>query len=123
MTPDVLDRIVAGIRTVVDDHIQDREVFAWRFTLPVDATDPVHGELESQWRGTHPGRPSAGEATYEIALSLVGEPGELTDADTAHLEHGLTGTVDDVAPGHAVPFRLRAHQRTDRALELNYGRR
>ncbi|MGW4633105.1 hypothetical protein [Nocardia sp. NPDC004415] len=123
VTPDVLDRIVAGIRTVVDDHIQDREVFAWRFTLPVDATDPVHSELESQWRGTHPGRPSAGEATYEIALSLVGEPAELTDADTAHLEHGLTGTVDDVAPDHAVPFRLRAHQRTDRALELNYGRR
>ncbi|WP_336086862.1 hypothetical protein [Nocardia sp. SSK8] len=120
MTPDILDRIVAGIRAVVDDHVQDRELFAWRCTLPVDDTDPVHGELESQWRGTHPDRAPGDEATYEIALSLVGEPGELTEADTAHLEHGLATTVDGAAPGNAVPFRLRAHQRTDVAVEPDY---
>ncbi|MFE6925672.1 hypothetical protein ACFVAV_31985 [Nocardia sp. NPDC057663] len=118
VTPEILDRIVASVRTVLDDHLQDRDVFAWRFTLPVDAADPVHQELESHWRGAHPGAEPSTETTSEIALSLVGDPADLTDADIADLEHGLALAVYG-ATTRAVPFVLRAHQRTDVALELD----
>ncbi|MFE3546159.1 hypothetical protein ACFXK0_24620 [Nocardia sp. NPDC059177] len=116
VTPDILDRIVVAIRAVLDDHLHDRDVFAWRFTLPVDATDPIHAELESHWRGSHPDAAPGAEATYEIALSLVGEPADLTDDDIADLEHSLALAVHGAAPqqpGHPVPFRVRADQRTE----------
>ncbi|MFE1594675.1 hypothetical protein [Nocardia sp. NPDC058705] len=116
MTPEILDRIVASVRTVLDDHVHDRDVYAWRFTMPVDPSDPVHHDLESQWRSSYPGIDPDTESTYEIALSLVGEPADLTDADIADLEHGLALAVYGAAgpqPTHCVPFTLRAHQRTD----------
>ncbi|MFD4441792.1 hypothetical protein ACFWPK_18660 [Nocardia sp. NPDC058519] len=116
MTPEILDRIVASVRTVLDDHVHDRDVYAWRFTMPVDASDPVHRDLESQWRGSYPGLEPSTESTYEIALSLVGDPADLTDADIADLEHGLAVAVYGAATPHpapGVPFTLRAHQRTD----------
>ncbi|MFD4460898.1 hypothetical protein [Nocardia sp. NPDC058480] len=116
MTPEILDRIVASVRTVLDDHVHDRDVYAWRFTMPVDASDPVHRDLEAQWRGCSPGLEPSTESTYEIALSLVGDPADLTDADIADLEHGLALAVYGAAPPHpgrGVPFILRAHQRTD----------
>lgn len=122
VTPEILHRIVASIRTVVDDHLQDRDVFAWRFTLPVDTGDPIHNDLESQWRGTHSGSDPENEATYEIALSLVGDPDEFTDADIAELEDCLVLAVCGAVapePSPGVPFRLRADQRTDFALELD----
>ncbi|WP_194828908.1 hypothetical protein [Nocardia sp. XZ_19_231] len=107
MTPEILDRIVASVRTVLDDHVHDRDVYAWRFTMPVDASDPIHRDLESQWRGSCPGSEPSAESTYEIALSLVGDPADLTDTDIADLERGLALAV------YGVPFTLRAHQRTD----------
>lgn len=107
VTPEILDRIVAGVRTVLDDHVHDRDVYAWRFTMPVDASDPIHRDLESQWRGSFPGCEPSAESTYEIALSLVGDPADLTDADIADLERGLALAV------YGVPFTLRADQRTD----------
>ncbi|MFF2088102.1 hypothetical protein ACFVVM_30345 [Nocardia sp. NPDC058176] len=122
MTPEILDRIVASIRTVVDDHLQDRDVFAWRFTLPVDTADPIHHDLETQWRGTHSGLDPKTEATYEIALSLVGDPVEFTDTDVTELEDCLVLAVYGAVgppPCPGIPFRLRADQRTDLALELD----
>ncbi|MFC8385452.1 hypothetical protein [Nocardia sp. NPDC057272] len=116
VTPEILDRIVASVRTVLDDHVHERDVYAWRFTMPVDASDPVHHELESQWRGSYPGLEPSGESTYEIALSLVGDPADLTDADITDLERGLALAVYGAAPphhAHGVPFTLRAYQRTD----------
>ncbi len=114
VTPETLDRIVASVRTVLDDHVHDRDVYAWRFTLPVDANDPVHHDLESRWCGS--GLDPSALSTYEIALSLVGEAADLTDADIAELEQGLALAVYGATPpepAHGVPFTLRAHQRTD----------
>lgn len=122
VTPETLDRIVANIRCVVDDRVQDRDVFAWRFTLPVDTTDTVHQELESQWRGSHPGHHPATEATFEIALGLVGEPADLTPADIADLEHGLAGAVRGAGTVDAVPYTLRAHERTDVEFDFDVER-
>ncbi|MFC4373104.1 hypothetical protein ACFO5K_03225 [Nocardia halotolerans] len=119
MTPEDLDRIVAGIRSVVDDHLQDRDVFAWRCTVPVDAAETVHQDLESQWHRSHPGDHPATEATFEIAIGLVGEPTELTGADIADLEHELALAVCGAEP---VPYTLRAHQRTDAEFDLDVGR-
>ncbi len=119
VTPETRDRVVARVRRVLDDHLQDRDVFAWRFTLPTDAADPVHRDLESQWRAARPGADPGTEATFEIALSLVGDPVDLTDDEIADLEHGLVLAVYGAA-SHAVPFRLRAHQRTDLELELDH---
>ncbi len=116
VTPETLDRIVASVRTVLDDHVHDRDVYAWRFTLPVDASDPVHHDLESQWRSCCPGVDPSAESTYEIALSLVGESADLTEADIADLEHGLALAVYGATPPQpacSVPFTLRAYQRTD----------
>ncbi|MGS2810183.1 hypothetical protein [Nocardia sp. MW-W600-9] len=122
MTPEILDHIVARVRAVLDDHLQDRDVFAWRFTLPVDAADPLHQELESQWRAMYSGAEPKSEAAFEIALSLVGDPADLTDADIADLEHRLALAVYG-APTPAVPFVLRADQRTDLEWELDVERR
>ncbi|MFC6014475.1 hypothetical protein [Nocardia lasii] len=110
-TPEILDRIVAGIRDVLDDHLHDRDIYAWRFTLPVDAEDVVHRDLAAQWRERRPERAPGAERAYEVALSLVGDPAELTDTDIADLEHGIALAV--YAADTDVPFTLRAHQRTD----------
>jgi hypothetical protein len=115
VTPEILDHIVASVRTVLDDHVHDRDVYAWRFTMPVEASDPIHRDLESQWRASFPGLEPSAESTYEIALSLVGDPADLTDADIADLERGLALAV------YGVPFALRADQRTDVvATELDH---
>ncbi|HLS78822.1 MAG TPA: hypothetical protein VK083_18745 [Nocardia sp.] len=87
--PETLDRVVDTVRTVVDDHLQDRDVFAWRFTLPVAEDDPAHLLLAAQWRLEHPGQRPDGRGTYEIALSLVGAPDDLTEPDLAALRARL----------------------------------
>lgn len=119
-TPADLERIVTAVRAVLDHHLTDRDVFAWRFTLPVDDTDPAHLDLESRWRTAHPGREPENITTSEIALSLVGATEDLTDEDIADLEHALIlavyalGTTD--AP---IPFTLRTdHSRP--ASELDH---
>ncbi|BAD56713.1 hypothetical protein IU443_27430 [Nocardia farcinica] len=88
-TPEILDQVVDTVRAVVDDHLQERDVFAWRFTLPVDTDDPAHRLLETQWLLDHPGEQPDGRGTYEIALSLVGAPTDLTAAGLAALEDRL----------------------------------
>ncbi|MFE3444944.1 hypothetical protein ACFXNW_18085 [Nocardia sp. NPDC059180] len=112
VTPENLERIVEAVRTALDDHLQDRDVFAWRFTLPAAPDDPLHREFETHWRASNSGTLPTGYGTYEIALSLVGEPAELTDADMTALQDrlrtGITG-----ATAREAPFRIRAHQRTD----------
>lgn len=121
VTPETLERVVETVREVVDDHLQDREVFAWRFTLPVDTDDPTHVTLETQWRMDHPGVEPGERGTYEIALSLVGAPAELTDADMAGLEqqllHGIYGAAR-TEPGQNIPFSIRARQRADVDLDV-----
>ncbi|MBF6213218.1 hypothetical protein IU433_24095 [Nocardia puris] len=97
VTPETLDRVVESVRAVVDDHLQDRDVFAWRFTLPVDADTPAHALLETQWRVDHPGLHPGTRRTYEIALSLVGAPRALTVQGLAALQRELEtscGTAD-----------------------------
>lgn len=48
VTPETLERVVDTVRAVVDEHLAERDVFAWRFTLPVDSDDPAHAELQSR---------------------------------------------------------------------------
>jgi hypothetical protein len=89
VTPQTLEYVVETVRGVVDDHLQDREVFAWRFTLPVEAEASEHLLFETQWRVDHPGQEPSGRRTYEIALSLVGAPRDLTAPGLAALERRL----------------------------------
>lgn len=117
VTPETLEHIVDTVRELVDDHLQDRDVFAWRFTLPVDADDPAHCALESRWRAANPGRRRSTRGTYEIALSLVGAPTELTDADIAALEDQLRLGIHAVGADREIPFTIRALQRTDVDLD------
>ncbi|MFI6216238.1 hypothetical protein ACIBCD_29940 [Nocardia brasiliensis] len=120
VTSETLERVVQTVREVVDEHLQDREVFAWRFTLPVDTDDPAHDALESQWRAAHPGQDPDGYGTYEIALSLVGARAELTDAAMARLEQQLRQGISGVArtaPGGGIPFTIRAMERADVDLD------
>ncbi|QIS02937.1 hypothetical protein F5X71_11995 [Nocardia brasiliensis] len=116
VTSETLERVVQTVREVVDDHLQDRDVFAWRFTLPVDADDPAHAELETRWRAAHPEADPAERGTYEIALSLVGADTELTDADMAQLELHLCQGISGVA-GADIPFSIRAMARADVDLD------
>ncbi|MET7773603.1 hypothetical protein [Nocardia sp. NPDC005366] len=111
MTPEALERVVETVRGVVDDHLEERDVFAWRFTLPVDTEDPVHIVLETQWRVDHPDQEPDDHRTYEIALSLVGAPRDLTAQGLAALERRLMletsgGVVD---PG--IPRTIRTQRR------------
>ena len=114
VTPETLDRVVNMVRRVVDDHVADRNVFAWRFTLPVDSDQPPHALLETQWRTDHPGIDPDGRRTYEIALSLVGDKKVLTDANLGELEQHLmlSMSVED-----AVPYAIHALQRESFDLE------
>ncbi|MEU7633314.1 hypothetical protein AB0C34_25590 [Nocardia sp. NPDC049220] len=120
--PDSLERVVETVREVVDEHLADRDVFAWRFTLPVDPDDPAHITLETRWRTEHLGRAAQNWVTYEIALSLVGAPDQLTDDDMATLERQLLQGIYAVAqtePGQEIPVSIRASQRTDVDLDIN----
>ncbi|WP_406273534.1 hypothetical protein OH799_34990 [Nocardia sp. NBC_00881] len=123
VTPKTLERVVETVREVVDDHLADRDVFAWRFTLPVDTDDPAHMALETHWRELHLDRVPDTRATYEIALSLVGAPDELTDDDVAALERQLLHGIYAVArtePGQEmIPVSIRASQRTDVDLDID----
>ncbi|WP_239476441.1 hypothetical protein [Nocardia arizonensis] len=99
------------VRGVVDDHLEDREVFAWRFTLPVDTDDPMHTLLETQWRVEHPDEQPDGRRTYEIALSLVGAPRDLTAPGLAALERRLMmETAGGTADPH-IPRSIRVQRR------------
>ncbi|MCM6773214.1 hypothetical protein NDR87_07005 [Nocardia sp. CDC159] len=101
---------------MVDDHVADRDIFAWRFTLPVDADQPDHTVLETQWRLDHPGADPAGRRTYEIALSLVGDKKLLTEANLAALERKL---VLGISTEDAVPHSIHALHRESFDLEEN----
>ncbi|WP_232236163.1 hypothetical protein [Nocardia sp. BMG51109] len=116
MTPETLDRVVETVRRVVDDHVADRDVFAWRFTLPVDSDQPAHTLLETQWRLDHPGADPGERGTYEIALSLVGDEKLLTEASLTALEQQL---VLSISNEDAVPYSIHALQRESFDLEEN----
>lgn len=122
VTPETLERVVDTVREVVDDHLTDRDVFAWRFTLPVDADDPAHAALESRCPADPPGDRSDRRSTYEIALSLVGAPDQLTDDHMAALERQLLQRISGLArtePGSDIPVSIRASQRTDVDLDID----
>ncbi|WP_280236142.1 hypothetical protein [Nocardia cyriacigeorgica] len=112
VTPDNLERIVEAVRTALDDHLADRDVFAWRFTLPAAPDDPLHREFENQCRAANSDVLPVGHGTYEIALSLVGDPTELTDTDMAALQDRLRTGIT-AATTHEIAFRIHAHQRAD----------
>ncbi|MEV5649998.1 hypothetical protein AB0L57_17280 [Nocardia sp. NPDC052254] len=117
VTPETLDRVVHTVRCVVDDHLAEHDVFAWRFTLPVDADQPAHTLLETQWRLDHPDRDPGTRRTYEIALSLVGEPEQLTESGLAALEHRLLlGIATD---SDAVPYSIQALHRDSYDFDEN----
>jgi hypothetical protein len=116
VTPETLERVVALVRQVVDDHVADRDLFAWRFTLPVDPDQPDHTVLESQWRADHPGTDPGERRTYEIALSLVGDATLLTEANLAQLEHQL---MVHIAAEDAAPYEIRTLHRESFELEEN----
>lgn len=121
VTPETLERVVDTVRAVVDDHLTDRDVFAWRFTLPVDADDPAHTALASRCRTEPPCAGADARGTYEIALSLVGAPDQLTDHDMAALEQQLLQGISALArtePGHGIPVSIRASQRADVDLDI-----
>ncbi|MEV0295520.1 hypothetical protein [Nocardia sp. NPDC050710] len=111
VTPETLDRVVEMVRGVVDDHLEDRDVFAWRFTLPVDAEDPAHIVLETQWCVDHPGQQPEGRRTYEIALSLVGAPRDLTAPGLAALERRLMLETSGGAHDVDIPRTIRVQRR------------
>ena len=68
-----------------------------------------------RWRAGNPGREPDDHATFEIALSLVGDPGELTDGYLDGLQRRLLRGLDTQAP--AAPFTLSTQQRTDLDIE------
>ncbi|MEV6429801.1 hypothetical protein [Nocardia sp. NPDC051463] len=111
VTPETLERVVDSVRAVVDDHLQDRDVFAWRFTLPVDSDAPDHMLLETQWRVDHPGVEQEGRRTYEIALSLVGAARDLTAPSLAALERRLMLETSCGPTELAVPRTIRVQRR------------
>lgn len=116
VTPQTLDRVVGIVCRVVDEHVADRDLFAWRFTLPVESDDPTHTVLETQWRLDHPGVEPVERHTYEIALSLVGDARLLTKGAIARLEQRLVLGLSADAP---FPYVIRALQREDFDLEEN----
>ncbi|WP_194820281.1 hypothetical protein [Nocardia sp. XZ_19_385] len=111
VTPETLDHVVETVREVVDDHLQDREVFAWRFTLPVDPEDAAHIVLESQWRVDHPDVDPGSRRTYEIALSLVGAPRDLTAPGLAALERKLMLETAGATTDLEIPRTIRTQRR------------
>ncbi|MBF6340546.1 hypothetical protein IU450_32320 [Nocardia abscessus] len=122
VTPEILERVVDTVRAVVDEHLADRDVFAWRFTLPVDADDPAHAALENSSDSDPSYEGSDDRSTYEIALSLVGAPDQLTDDHMAALERQLLHGISELArtePGRGIPVSIRASQRTDVDLDID----
>ncbi|MBO0856259.1 MAG: hypothetical protein J2P18_21110 [Nocardia sp.] len=115
LTPDILDSVVHTVRGVVDDHLAEHDIFAWRFTLPVDADNCAHGLLESQWRTDNPGLDPGDRCTYEIALSLVGEPAELTESGLAVLQRRLVLGIAD----RAIPYSIHALHRDSYDFDEN----
>jgi hypothetical protein len=111
VTPETLERVVETVRRVVDDHLQDREVFAWRFTLPVDPEAPEHLLLETQWRVDHPGRQPGDHRTYEIALSFVGAARDLTAPSLAALERRLMLATSSCDGEVDIPRTIRMQRR------------
>ncbi|QIS11077.1 hypothetical protein [Nocardia arthritidis] len=114
VTTETLDRVVESVREVVDQHLRNREVFAWRFTLPVDADDAAHVLLETQWRMDHPGATPDGWRTYEIAISLVGPASRLTEANVAALEQKLAVGISALTPpppSTTIPWTIRCRHR------------
>ncbi|MFF3570310.1 hypothetical protein [Nocardia jiangxiensis] len=116
MTPETLDRVVATVRRVVDEHVADRDLFAWRFTLPVDADQPTHAVLETQWRLDNPDEDPGDRRTYEIALSLVGDAKLLTETNLAQLERRLMLCI---SAQDAVPYEIHTLHRESFDLEEN----
>ncbi|MBF6168348.1 hypothetical protein IU486_26880 [Streptomyces gardneri] len=122
VTPETLERVVDTVRAVVDDHLTDRDVFAWRFTLPVDIDDPAHTALAGRCPAAVPGALADDRGTYEIALSLVGAPDQLTGDHMAALERQLLHAISGLArtePGDEIPVSIRASQRTDVDLDID----
>lgn len=115
-TPEALDRVVENVRQVVDEQVAEHDVFAWRFTLPVDADQPPHVELENQWRTAHPETDPGARATSEIVLSLVGDPNALTEQYLEALERQLLLAIS--REPH-VPCALHAEQRESFDIEEN----
>ncbi|WP_324192653.1 hypothetical protein [Nocardia transvalensis] len=101
---------------MVDEHVADRDVFAWRFTLPVEPDQPDHTLLETQWLLDHPGVDPGDRRTYEIALSLVGDKKLLTQANLSALEQRL---VLEISAEDAVPYSIHALHRESFDLEEN----
>ncbi|MGF6881169.1 hypothetical protein ABIA39_001049 [Nocardia sp. GAS34] len=116
VTPETLERVVTDVREVVDDHVADRDLFAWRFTLPVDPDQPDHLVLENQWHLDHPGAAAGERRTYEIALSLVGDAKLLTEANLAQLERRL---MLRISTEDAVPYEIHTLHRESFDLEEN----
>ncbi|WP_319945210.1 hypothetical protein [Nocardia macrotermitis] len=116
MTPETLDRVVATVRRVVDQHVADRDLFAWRFTLPVEPDQPDHAMLETQWRLDNPDQDPGDRRTYEIAVSLVGDAKLLTGANLAQLE---TRLMLSLSTQDAVPYEIRTLHRESFDLEEN----
>ncbi|WP_245722082.1 hypothetical protein [Nocardia crassostreae] len=116
MTPQILARVTKTVCRVVDEHVADRDIFAWRFTLPVECDDPTHTVLETQWRLDHPATDPGERRTYEIALSLVGEARQLTKAGIAKLEQRL---VLELSANEPIPYIVHALQRENFDLEEN----
>ncbi len=116
VTPQTLDRVVGTVCRVVDEHVADRDLFAWRFTLPVEADDPTHRLLETQWRMDHPDAEPGERRTYEIALNLVGDARLLTKAAIARLEQRL---VLGLSADEPLPYVIHALQRESFDLEEN----
>ncbi len=116
VTPQTLDHVVQTVCRIVDDHVADRDIFAWRFTLPVECDDPTHTVLETQWRLDNPDDEPGDRRTYEIALSLVGEARQLTKAGIAKLEQQL---ILGLSADEPIPYIVHALQRENFELEEN----
>ncbi|MFJ9367001.1 hypothetical protein ACIRRA_21610 [Nocardia sp. NPDC101769] len=116
MTPQTLHRVTETVCRVVDEYVADRDIFAWRFTLPVECDEPTHTVLETQWRLDNPGAEPGARRTYEIALSLVGEARQLTKAGIAKLEQRL---VLELSADEPIPYIVHALQRENFELEEN----
>lgn len=110
--PETLARVVDTVRTVVDDHLQDRDVFAWRFTLPTGEEDPAHILLAAQWLLEHPGEQPGPRSTYEIAVSLVGAPEDLTEPDLEALRRRLLDETAELgSAGAGLPRTITVRRR------------
>ncbi|MFR9753059.1 hypothetical protein ACL02S_18765 [Nocardia sp. 004] len=122
VTPETLERVVDTVRAVVDDHLLDRDLFAWHCTVPVDTDDPAHLAFERHCRTAGPGDTPDEQRTYEIALSLVGTPDQWTDHDTAKLEQHLRREISGLTRDEReqpIPLSIRARQRTAVDLDLD----